>query len=276
MKAFSSVQLDLLYKGFKYFVYSLLTLNIILFFQEESLATQQTFSQGITIKDIIQGFAATIDTAAWVLLLLLFELETAVLQPNTLSKPRVKISFALIRVFSYGFIIYAFYGYISKMLLISGISPYPIDDVCALIAQNFSTIDNLDEYPILVVDSCSHLNNQELFKLNGQKIIGTADQWSAIQWLTRVDVINSITWIMVVLVLEADVRLQQQSRFEGTLVSVSKLIKILLYTILFAAATYWGFLGDFLDFWDAFMWLVAFFFIEMNLFKDDQAEPNIR
>jgi hypothetical protein len=49
----------------------------------------------------------------------------------------------------------------------------------------------------------------------------------------------------------------------------------LLYTILFAAATYWGFLGDFLDFWDAFMWLVAFFFIEMNLFKDDQAEPNI-
>jgi len=201
MKAFSSVQLDLLYRAFKYFVYGLLTLNIGLFFQEESLATQQTFSQGITLEDIIQGFAATIDTAAWVLLLLLFELETAVLQPNTLSKPRVKISFALIRVFSYGFIIYAFYGYISKMLLISGISPYPIDDVCALIAQNFSTIDNLDEYPMLVADSCSPLNNQELFKLNGQKIIGTADEWSAIQWLARVDVINSITWIMVVLVL---------------------------------------------------------------------------
>ncbi|MBT4213774.1 MAG: hypothetical protein HOE23_06565, partial [Porticoccaceae bacterium] len=96
MKAFSSVQLDLLYRAFKYFVYGLLTLNIGLFFQEESLATQQTFSQGITLEDIIQGFAATIDTAAWVLLLLLFELETAVLQPNTLSKPRVKISFALI------------------------------------------------------------------------------------------------------------------------------------------------------------------------------------
>ena len=26
-------------------------------------------------------------------------------------------------------------------------------------------------------------------------------------------------------------------------------------------------LGDFLDFWDAFMWLVAFVFVEMNLFQ---------
>jgi hypothetical protein len=26
-------------------------------------------------------------------------------------------------------------------------------------------------------------------------------------------------------------------------------------------------MGDFLDFWDAFIWLVAFFFIEMNLFQ---------
>ena len=80
---------------------------------------------------------------------------------------------------------------------------------------------------------------------------------------------------MVGLVLEADVRVQQQSRFEGALVSVSKLIKCLLYTILFAAATYWGFLGDFLDFWDAFIWLVAFFFLEMYLFTDDPAAPHI-
>jgi hypothetical protein len=30
-------------------------------------------------------------------------------------------------------------------------------------------------------------------------------------------------------------------------------------------AVYWGFEGDFVDFWDAFLWLVAFFFIEMNV-----------
>jgi hypothetical protein len=36
---------------------------------------------------------------------------------------------------------------------------------------------------------------------------------------------------------------------------------------LFLAAVYWGFKGDFVDFWDAFLWLVAFVFIEMNVFN---------
>ena len=66
----SSTYSELLYKGFKYTVYGLLLLNIGFFYQEESLAIEQTFSGGISVGDIIQGYAATIDTAAWVLLLL--------------------------------------------------------------------------------------------------------------------------------------------------------------------------------------------------------------
>jgi hypothetical protein len=33
------------------------------------------------------------------------------------------------------------------------------------------------------------------------------------------------------------------------------------------AAIYWGIKGDFVDFWDAFLWLVAFVFIELNVFE---------
>ena len=260
-----------LYKVFKYSVYALLTLNIFLFFQEESLAIQQTFSQGIDLGNIIQGYAATIDTAAWVLLLLLFEFETSVLQPRTLARPDIRVSFSLVRVFSYGFIGYAFYGYFTKMLFINGISPFVVDDVCRLVGQGFSIIDTLDQYPILAAENCGTLNSQALFQLNEQNIIGHADQWSAIQWLALADVINSFTWIAVVIVLEVDVRLQQQNRFKGRVVLVSKNIKFVLYAILLGAATYWGFLGDFLDFWDAFMWLLAFFFIEVNIFKVEKS-----
>jgi hypothetical protein len=42
-------------------------------------------------------------------------------------------------------------------------------------------------------------------------------------------------------------------------------IKLLFYSTLLLLAVYWGFEGDFVDFWDAFLWLVAFFFIEMNV-----------
>ena len=71
----------------------------------------------------------------------------------------------------------------------------------------------------------------------------------------------------MVVILEVDVWLQLRGRHEGAFVAISQVIKVVLYSILFAAAVYWGLLGDFLDFWDAFMWLVAFVFIEMNIFQ---------
>ena len=52
---------------------------------------------------------------------------------------------------------------------------------------------------------------------------------------------------------------------EGLALTLSKGIKFGLYAILLLAAIYWGVNGDFVDFWDAFLWLVAFFFIEMNV-----------
>ncbi len=261
-----------IFRLFKYSVYAVLIFNVYLFFQEEWLATEQTFSQGIVFGDLISGFAATIDTAAWVLLLLLFELETSAIPDPVLRLPKVKYSFMAVRTFSYGFILYAFYGYFDKMLLTYNISPFVVDDLCALIGQGYSTIVTIDEYPLLDQHSCAALidqlaSNQALFKLNGQMVLGTQTDWQAVQWLAWVDVINSFTWIAVVVILEVDVWLQIQGRFHGRVVTASTVIKALLYAILFAAAAYWGMLGDFLDFWDAFMWLVAFVFIEMNLFR---------
>ena len=99
--------------------------------------------------------------------------------------------------------------------------------------------------------------------LEGQKdIIGLA-------W---VDVINSAVWLLVVIVLEIDVRLQERHRYEGAVLYASNAIKFGLYALLFLAAIYWGFNGDFVDFWDAFLWLVAFIFIELNVFEWHQEE----
>lgn len=258
---------QLVFRAFKYTVYALLTLNIFLFFQEESLATAQTFSQGMSLQNIIQGFAATIDTAAWVLLLLLFELETSVLDDRVLRDTRVQTGFLVVRTFSYSFILYACYGYITKILLTYNISPFMVEDACALVGQGFASIDTLDEYPPLDAQSCSRLTETGLYKLNGQQVIGSASEWQAIQWLAWVDVINSVTWIMVVAILEVDVWLQLRDRFSGLVMAVSKYLKMVLYSILLAAAVYWWFLGDILDFWDSFLWIVAFFSIELNLFQ---------
>ena len=263
MTARKPLQLDLIFRAFKYTIYAVLALNILLFFQEESLATAKTFSQGINLEQIIHGFAATIDTAAWLVLLLIFELETSILDDGTLRKPKVQFALLSLRVFSYGLIIYALYGYFNKMLMTYNVLPFAAGDLCGLVGQGYSTILTLDEYPLLDIQNCNVLTDQALLKLNGQQVIGATSDWNDIQWLAWVDVINSVTWLAVVAILEVDVWLQ----LRGRTLYLSKIIKPGLYSILFLAAVYWGLRGDFLDFWDAFVWLVAFIFIEMNLFQ---------
>ena len=88
------------------------------------------------------------------------------------------------------------------------------------------------------------------------------------------DVINSGTWILVVLIIESEIFFGKKLVGFITLKSMFKFVKLVLYSILFVAALYWGSEGDFLDFWDAFLWLVAFFFIESNLRRLDPAEKS--
>ncbi|NJN61715.1 MAG: hypothetical protein HC795_09480, partial [Coleofasciculaceae cyanobacterium RL_1_1] len=63
------------------------------------------------------------------------------------------------------------------------------------------------------------------------------------------------------------VRLQEHGKLDGLVLKISNCAKFVIYSVLFLAAVYWGFKGDFVDFWDAFLWLVAFIFIELNVFN---------
>ena len=68
-------------------------------------------------------------------------------------------------------------------------------------------------------------------------------------------------------VLEIEVFLQLKDKLTNRLMLTLKYTKGFFYLTLFVCAIYWGFEGSFLDFWDAFLWLVAFVFIELNVFE---------
>jgi len=59
---------------FKYSVYALIFINTVQFFREDYLATAHTFRNGIGWGQLTDAFATTIDSAAWLVLLLMFEL----------------------------------------------------------------------------------------------------------------------------------------------------------------------------------------------------------
>lgn len=255
-----------LFRAFKYTIYCLLAFNIYLFFKEEYLASLQIFSDGIGFSQIIGAFSSTIDTFAWVLLLLIFELETAVI-PDEKLKGGLIWALQLLKALAYGLIVYAFTGYVAKFGYVSATLPFAAADVCALIDQGFSWVEGADQYPALDAVSCLALQGQELLLISGTQIIGTAEAIRAVQHLGIVDIINSADWLIVVALLELEVQLQLRNLLTESRMLMFKYAKVFLYAVLFGCAIYWGFKGDFLDFWDAFLWLVAFIFIEMNIFQ---------
>jgi len=257
-----------LYLIFKYSVYAFLTLNIYLFFDEELAAAALQFPNGVAGTDIIEAYSASIDTLAWVILLLMFELETYVLDDEHFTR---KTTWTLhgLRAFCYAFIIYAFYGYLQNLAFVVDTVPLAgIADVCALLPGEWSWAATLDEYVQITAANCASWSDAGAFvQFRDLPAVVDAAGLTEIVRLAWVDVINAAVWLLVVIVLEIDVRLQEHNRYEGLALKLSNAAKFVLYGALFLAAIYWGFKGAFVDFWDAFLWLVAFVFIELNVFE---------
>ena len=249
----------------KYITYALLSLNVYLFLQEELLALDYTFAGGIEPGQIIQSFAATIDTGAWVLLLLLFELETSVLDDSKLHGG-LKWLLHGIRGICYIAVFYAFSGYYAELTTLYNLTPLANTDVCLMLGQNFSLLIDMDEYLPLDAANCAAMGS-DIFRLNGFEILADAETLQAVQYLAWVDVLNSGAWIGVVIVLDIEVRLQLRGDLSNRIMDLNKFVKLALYGLLFVAAAYWGYAGSFLDFWDACLWLFAFIFIELNVFE---------
>jgi hypothetical protein len=260
------VQPYTLYRLFKYSIYGLLCYNAVLFFRDDHLAAAQVFAGAVTWRNAVEAYAETVDTMSWVLLLLLFELETAVISDESLQGYRKWIP-AGVRLICYFFIVYAFYGYWAKYQMVSNYAPFPIADLCGLIGSNFTYVVTLDEYLPIDKGACVALQGMPLVQIADTLIIGTAAALKEAINFAVVDVVNAAAWLLVVILLEVEVFLQLRHQLTDVALVTMKALKSLLYLVLLGAAVYWGVTGSFLNFWDAFLWLVAFVFIEMNIFE---------
>lgn len=256
------------YRLFKYAIYALLALNVYWFFDLEWAAAGQRFAEGLPAANIVDAFAATIDTAAWVLLLLIFELETSVLEDRQLT-PAVTGTLGALRILCYCIVIYSLSGYIVRLQYVD--TAALLDggtQLCALADAGWAYMRDLDQFIQLTGENCGALGQSPaLFQLDSNKVVVNQQDLAATWRLAWVDVINSAAWLCVVFILDLDVRLQEKNRLRGAALITSTVTKSMLYAVLFAAAVYWGIRDTFVNFWDAFLWLLAFFFIELNILE---------
>ena len=249
---------------FKYSIYSLLMLNVFIFFNDDWAASGHLFMGGVALADLFQAFSPTIDTASWVVLLLLFELETYVLSDEQVQKYKWRLHG--VRFLSYFFILLSFNGYLDKSFELYEVHPVEASSACQLVDPQTVYLLTLDEFEQLTTDNCTELPTEGGFvRLDDTHIIADAVALEGARRLAWVDVINAAVWLLIVVMLELDVWLQLRDGISKTVFVASSASKVVLYSALLAAAIYWGLKGAFIDFWDAFLWLTAFVFIEMNI-----------
>jgi hypothetical protein len=156
----------------------------------------------------------------------------------------------------------------TKVGLIGQFTPYQISDLCTL-AKDWKFMETLNVYNEFTAETCRTLStaNTEFFSHNEYKVITDGNTLKDVVGLAWVDVINATAWVSVVIMLEIDVRTQLGSISSKLWEKYNIFVKVTVYSILLIAAIYWGITGNFLEFWDAFLWIVAFVLIEMNMFE---------
>ena len=254
-----------LFRSVKYATYLALSFNVYLFFEQELTASDVSQLDALTVTAMVQLFSATLDTAAWLVLLLLFELETAVLPDDKLVGLNRWIIHGL-RLVCGAAIVSAFFGYVGEWQVFFEATSIPAPP-CTLIDQGWTLLTGFDKFVPLDAASCGAIGTDALQITALEQVVASPQAFTDARDLAMVDVINAGAWILVVLLLEIEVRQQLQGGLPTRLQWVFNGAKVLVYATLALAAVYWGFEGDFLDFWDAALWLFAFVFIEMNVFE---------
>ena len=84
------------------------------------------------------------------------------------------------------------------------------------------------------------------------------------EWL---DFANAVLWLLVCATIFYDVFVPGE--FGTHEWRIRNAVKIGLYVALGGIAVWWGLTSDWLDFYDALLWILCFFVIELNIFKHE-------
>ena len=192
------------FRWVKYATYALLSLNIWFFLAEEIASARFAIETGEDVAMGIQLFSATLDTLAWVILLLLFELETAVI-PDDRLRGGLRYGIHGVRMLCTLAIVMAFLGYFGEWQTLLPSEPL-IGEACSRVSEGWSVMLKLDDFVPLTAENCVQFGGDTRLVSGLEQVLASPAGLLEGQRLALVDVINSAAWILVVILLEIEVR----------------------------------------------------------------------
>jgi len=250
----------------KWTVYTLLLINFGYYIWEDWMVAAHSLRQGGTFLDWTTSFANTLDETAWFLLLALFELETYAI-PDDVFTPALERTLHAGRIVCYVFLAHTIFAYsVNVVDLERKVTVLPeIHSLCELANEEISFASNMD-YTLIDEENCRVLSDaSEFYQMVVPSVVTDRRGLRIEKELGWVDLIEAITWLLIVLTIEIEVRLQNQDIASGSLMRATDAAKVVLYGILLLAMGYWAYRSLWLYVWDEFVWIAGFAIIEMNV-----------
>ncbi|HEY5656205.1 MAG TPA: hypothetical protein VIY27_00300 [Myxococcota bacterium] len=261
----------LAFKLFKYGVFAILLINLCFYLVEDVRACLYLDS-GATFGDYLQTAAATIDYVAWIVLIILFEMETSAHAKGAFRGIR-KWAIAGMTAACYLVLVYATYGYTVGLADTYRFEPIDSATVCDLAQGTFAYVNSAGRPVELNLENCGDFANERVYRSAADRLIATHENLVAIQKLGWVNVANAAAWLLVVLIFQVEITLNQLDKLTRFWLLFCSATKAVLYLVLFADAIYWTFYSAFIDSWDAWIWLIAFLLIDLNLLGLEDLPP---
>ena len=253
-------------QSFKWIVYSLLLVNFALYVNWDWHAATHAMGPAEPLVKWLRAYATTIDYAAWLALIILFELETYILSDEAFT-PRIgKLMFGT-RLLCYLFVLHTVYAYsVNTYENYFKVKPAAdVSDLCQLADESVSFVYN-QQYTYLNEDNCAELGTgSEYFLLDKGRVVADPANLARERWLAWLDLAEAVLWLFIMALIELTIRLQDRGVSSGRAITTMNYLKLASYGALMGIAVHWGLTGLPLNFWDETLWIGGFAAIEMNM-----------
>ena len=251
----------------KWLVYTLVIINFGFYIRNDLVIAGHTLYSGSSLLEISRAFATTIDESAWIILLLLFELETYLLSDDPLSRTKTLLmqGIRLVCYVSLAHTLYAYGVYLAEIY--AALPVEGVTNLCQLIGKDLSYASNL-VYSEINSSNCASLSSaNQFFYVDPPTffIVEDAAGLAIEKQLAWIDIFEAIIWLLILLSIEVAVWLQDRNIGQGLIFKTLSITKWCLYSLLWAAAGYWIYRGHYMFAWDEFVWIAGFVAIEMNI-----------
>ena len=255
----------------KWSVYLALIVNFGFYVNDDWQAFQSALGGEADLEETLESFATSIDVIAWLGLVFLFELETYILSDDAF-KGWVPRALILLRLVCYGSICFAAYGYVAIEIDNFKVTPIAeITDLCAVAGQGTAIQIDLINYEDITRENCANISQgPPFFQIDQNLSIVDGPVLEHVQEMGFIDVINAFTWLIVVFFIEVEIRLQSADRFGSRIVPWVRRTKTVFYGVLWINAIIWLVTGYPMYTYDAMLWIVGFWAIELNLAEWEQ------